>query len=167
MVYHVYDHVYYKVLTIVVCDMQSKDIKVQRLMRIKLNEMMFKNGFPKLNFKGLTTHKPIGAIKIIYGYGDLFVRMVDKGYTFLFHWSHSLEKHTKQLIKHELQDEHKALCHQYKNANHLWMLIIITLSFVPSGFLLWLLIRQVSTSLAIDLAFGIFESDNREVSWSI
>jgi hypothetical protein len=41
---------------------------------------------------------------------------MDKECTCLFHWSHSLDKHTKQLIKLELQDEHKALCHQYKNA---------------------------------------------------
>jgi hypothetical protein len=45
--------------------------------------------------------------------------MVDKEHTYLFHWNHSLDKHTKQLIKPKLQDEHKALCHQYKNAKSL------------------------------------------------
>jgi hypothetical protein len=32
MAYHVYDHVYYKMLTIVVCDMQSEDTEVRQLM---------------------------------------------------------------------------------------------------------------------------------------
>jgi len=66
-----------------------------------------------------------------------------------------------------LQDEHKALCHQYKNANCLQMLIVIMLSFVPNGYHLGLLLRHVSTSLAIGLVFSIFKSNNGEVSWSM
>ena len=34
-----------------------------------------------------------------------------------FHWKQSLEKHTKLYIKHELQDQHKHLCLQYRNAS--------------------------------------------------
>ncbi len=52
MVYHVYNSTYYKMLTIVVCDMHSKDTKVQGLMWIKLNETILKHGFPKPNLKG-------------------------------------------------------------------------------------------------------------------
>jgi hypothetical protein len=37
--------------------------------------------------------------------------MVDKKRTNLFHWIESYDKHTKQLIKLELQDEHKVFCH--------------------------------------------------------
>ncbi len=51
MACHVYDRVYCKMLTIVVCDMQYEDIKVQQLMCKKLNEMMLKHGFLKPNFK--------------------------------------------------------------------------------------------------------------------
>ncbi len=58
-------------------------------------------------------------VKIVYGSGDPFVKMVDKECTCLFHWTQSLDKHTKQLITPKLQDEHKALCHQYKNATSL------------------------------------------------
>jgi hypothetical protein len=62
--------------------------------------------------------------------------MVDKEHNNLFHWSYSFDKHTKQLIKHELQNECKALCHQYKSAKllanagnhyapiHSWWLLI-------------------------------------------
>ncbi len=42
--------------------------------------------------------------------------MVDKECTCLFHWSYSFNKHTKKLIRLELQYEHKTFCHQYKNA---------------------------------------------------
>jgi hypothetical protein len=45
--------------------------------------------------------------------------MVDKEHTCLFHWAQSFDKHTKQLIRPKLQDEHKAFCHQYKNATFL------------------------------------------------
>jgi hypothetical protein len=55
-------------------------------------------------------------VRIVYGSGDPSIKMVDKERTCLFHWTQSLDKHTKQLIRPELQDEHKALCHQYKNA---------------------------------------------------
>jgi hypothetical protein len=35
------------------------------------------------------------AIKVVYGFGDATVRMVDKEWTCLFHWTQSLDKHTK------------------------------------------------------------------------
>jgi hypothetical protein len=52
MACHVYDPTYYKVMTIVICDIQSEDTEVQQIMWIKYNETMLKNRFPKLNFKG-------------------------------------------------------------------------------------------------------------------
>jgi hypothetical protein len=52
MAYHVYDPTYYKGMTIVICDMQSKDTETQQIMWAKLNETMLKHRFPKLNFKG-------------------------------------------------------------------------------------------------------------------
>jgi hypothetical protein len=52
MACHVYNLLYCKVLTIAVCDMYFKDIEVQQLMWIKLNETMLKHEFPKPNFKG-------------------------------------------------------------------------------------------------------------------
>jgi hypothetical protein len=88
-------------------------------MLTKLNEMMLRHEFPKPNFKGFMANNAQAnwnVVKIVYGFQDPSIRMVDKEHTCLFHWNHSLNKHTKQLIKLELQDEHKAFCHQYKNA---------------------------------------------------
>jgi hypothetical protein len=42
--------------------------------------------------------------------------MVDKERTCLFHWTQSLEKHTKADIRQDLQYQHRVLCQQYKNA---------------------------------------------------
>jgi hypothetical protein len=88
----------------------------------KFNETMLKHEFPKLDLKGFmadNTQANWNAIKIVYGSGDTYVRMIDKECTCLFLWTQSFDKHTKQLIKPELQDEHKVLCHQYKNATSL------------------------------------------------
>jgi hypothetical protein len=45
--------------------------------------------------------------------------MVDKEDTYLFHWTQSFDNHTKQLIRLELQNEHKVFWHKYKNATSL------------------------------------------------
>jgi hypothetical protein len=52
LVIHVYDIPYSKGMTIIVCDMQSKNTKVQQVMWTKLNDMMLRHGFPKPNSKG-------------------------------------------------------------------------------------------------------------------
>jgi hypothetical protein len=88
MACHVYNLVYCKVLIIVVCDMQSKDIKAQRLMWTKLNETMLKHGFLKSNFKGFIidiSQTNWNIITIVYGFRDPSVGMVDKECTYLFH----------------------------------------------------------------------------------
>jgi hypothetical protein len=102
MACHVYDFVYYKVLTILVCDMQFEDIKTQRFMWTKLIEMMLKHRFPKPNFKEFMVDNAQAnwnVIKIVYGLRDPYVRMVDKEHTYLFHWIESFNKHTEQMIK--------------------------------------------------------------------
>jgi hypothetical protein len=96
----------------------------------KLNETMLKHGFPKPNLKGLMVENAQAnwnIARIVYGLGKPFVRMVDKECTCLFHWSHSLNKHTKQVIKPKLKDEHKALCISTRMQNPLGMLTIIVL----------------------------------------
>jgi hypothetical protein len=52
MVCHMYYASYCKVMTIVVCVIQSKDTVVQCIMWRKLNKVMKKNGMEKPNFKG-------------------------------------------------------------------------------------------------------------------
>ncbi len=48
---HVYDSFYYKVMTIAICDMQSKDLEAQWVMWWNLNKVMVNNGVPNPNFK--------------------------------------------------------------------------------------------------------------------
>jgi len=70
MACHVYDFVYYKVLTILVCDMQFEDTKTQRFMWTKIIEMMLKHRFPKPNFKEFMVDNAQAnwnVIKIVYG----------------------------------------------------------------------------------------------------
>jgi hypothetical protein len=47
-----YDVAYCKVMTIALCDMQSKDMKVQCIMWRELNDLMRKNSMENPNFKG-------------------------------------------------------------------------------------------------------------------
>ncbi len=89
MTCHVYDSAYCKVMTIVVCDMQFEDTEAQQIMWPKFNDIMQKHGFPKPNFKGFmvdNTQANWNVMRIIYGSGDPFMRMIDKEYTCLFHW---------------------------------------------------------------------------------
>jgi hypothetical protein len=54
----------------------------------KLNETMLKHEFPKPNFKGFmanNTQAKWNVVKIVYGFKDPFVMMVDKEHTHLFH----------------------------------------------------------------------------------
>ncbi len=53
MTYSMYNLAYCKVMTIVFCTIQFKDIEAQQIMWTKLNDTMLKHEFPKLNFKGL------------------------------------------------------------------------------------------------------------------
>jgi hypothetical protein len=118
MVCHVYNSAYCKVMTIVICDMQSKGLEVQQVMWTKLNDTMLKHMFLKSNFKGFTVDNAQAnwnMVIIVYGLGDPFMRMVDKESTCLFHLIQSLDRCTNQLIEPKLQDQYITLCHQYKS----------------------------------------------------
>jgi len=101
---HVYNFVYCKVIIITICDMQSKDIKAQKLMWKKLNETMLKHRLTKLNegFMVDNTQANWNFVKIVYGFKDLSIMMVDTKCTCLFHWIWLFNRHTKQLIKLDL-----------------------------------------------------------------
>ena len=80
---------------------------------------MARHSIPNPHFKGFmadSTQANWNAIRIVYGNGDLKVPMEGHERTCYFHWTQSLEKHTKQYIKDELQDQHKRLCLQYRDA---------------------------------------------------
>jgi hypothetical protein len=50
------------------------------------------------------------AVWVIYGSSDAAIPMKDQERTCLFHWTQSLEKHTKADIRADLQDQHRLLC---------------------------------------------------------
>jgi hypothetical protein len=119
MACHVYDSTYCRVMTIAVCDMQSEDVAAQSVVWKNLNAVMAGHGVHDVNFKGFmadSAQANWNAIRMIYGSGDAAEKMVDKERTCLFHWTQSLEKHTKADIRQDLQAQHRKLCQQYKNA---------------------------------------------------
>jgi hypothetical protein len=106
---HVYDSAYYRVMTIVVCDMHSEDAAAQSVLWKNLNDVMAKYGIPEPKFKGFiadSAQTNWNAIRVIYGSGDATIPMKDQESTCLFHSTQSLEKHTKADIRADLQDQH-------------------------------------------------------------
>jgi len=81
MAYHIYDAIYYKVMTITICDMQSKDTEAQCILWRKLNIVVEKKGLGVPIFKGFMVD---GAqanendVHVVYGIGNLIIKMVDK-----------------------------------------------------------------------------------------
>ena len=119
MACHVYDTTYCKVMTIVVCDMQSEDTQSQCLLWNALNRVMAKHGVPATNFKGFradSAQTNWNVVRQVYGTGDPKVPLQNRERTCLFHWTKSLEAHTIKLIKPTMQHQHKILCKQYKDA---------------------------------------------------
>lgn len=69
---HMYDNKYSKVLTIVCCNMQSKDGAIRPYSWKNLNSVMAKNGVSDANFKGFmadSAHANWNAVMKIYGEG--------------------------------------------------------------------------------------------------
>jgi hypothetical protein len=52
MACHVYDSTYYRVMSIVECDIQPKDATAQSVLWKNLNDVMAKHGVPEPKFKG-------------------------------------------------------------------------------------------------------------------
>ena len=106
MVCHVYNFKYCRVMTIAICDMQSKDVAAQSVVWKNLNALMAQHGVHKVNFKGFMADNAQtnwNVVRIIYGSGDACEKMVDRERTCLFHWTQSLEKHTKADTRQALQ----------------------------------------------------------------
>jgi hypothetical protein len=97
-------------MTIAVCDMQSEDVAAQSVVWKNLNVVMARHGVHSVNFKGFmadSAQANWNVVRIIYGSGDATEKMVDKERTCLFHWTQSLEKHTKADIRQDLQFQHQ------------------------------------------------------------
>lgn len=119
MACHVYDSTYCKVMTIAICDMQSEDVVAQCIFWNNLNAVVARHNILKPVFKGFMADNAQAnwnAVRMVYGSGDATVPMENQERTCLFHWTQSLEKHTKANIRPDLQDQHRLLCLQYKNA---------------------------------------------------
>ncbi len=83
---------------------------------------MVKNGVPHPNFKGFMTNNVQAnwnVLRIMYNFGDPNEPMVDKECTCYFHWTQSMDRHTKQQIESKLHEQHKTLCYECKNATSL------------------------------------------------
>jgi hypothetical protein len=94
---HMYDPIYYIMMTIVVCDMQSKYIDVQSVMWQKLNMVIVKEGVPNPNFMANGAQSKMEhVIQIVYGLDDPSKPMVGRKKTYYFHWSQLMDKHTKK-----------------------------------------------------------------------
>lgn len=120
MACHVYDGTFQRILTIACCDFQSEDKDAQVLFWQNLNNVMGRHGIPLPYFKGFmadSAQANWNAVRIVYGTGDPKVPLQGRERTCAFHWSQSLEKHTRLYISHDKQDQHRHLCLQYKNAS--------------------------------------------------
>ena len=119
MACHVYDVTYQCVMTIACYDFQSKDKDVQIIFWKNVNHVIARHGVLLPQFQGFmadSAQANWNAIQIVYGSGDPKVPMLGQEHICYFHWIQSLEKHIKQYIKHNLQDQYKHLCLQYRNA---------------------------------------------------
>jgi hypothetical protein len=88
MACHVYDSTYCQVMTVVVYDMQSKDVAAQNILWKNLNAVMAKHGMSKSKFKRFmvdSAHANWNALKVIYGSGDTTIPMMDRERTCFFH----------------------------------------------------------------------------------
>ena len=114
---HVYDPVFCKVMTICVCDMMCKMADAQEQMWLSMINLLGRHGVENVNFKGFmadSAQANFNAVRKIFGSGDRSIPMEGKERTCQFHWSMALDRHTRQLIKNELQARHIELCNDYR-----------------------------------------------------
>ena len=105
MACHVYDATYQLVMIIVCYNFQSEDKNAQIIISKNLNHVMAWHGIPLPQFQGFmddSAQANSNPIQIVYSGGDPKVPMLSREQTCYFHWSQSLEKHTKQYIKDDL-----------------------------------------------------------------
>ena len=119
MACHVYDSSYCCIMTIAYSDMQSEDCAAQIMFWKNLNSVLAQSGVSKTNFKGFmadSAQANWNAVRVVYGSSNIAEPMENRERTYLFHWTQSMEKHTVTNIRSDLQDQHRLLCKQYKNA---------------------------------------------------
>jgi hypothetical protein len=113
---HVYDPDYCSVMTIAVCDMQLEMADAQERVWLSSLAVMEKHGMSNVNFKGFmcdSAQANFNVVRVVFGSGVPTIPMENRERTCLFHWKMALERHTKQLIRSDLQVEHIRLCQEY------------------------------------------------------
>ena len=82
-----------------------------------IDVVMEKHGVTDVNFAGFIVDNAqanFNVVREVFGSGEKTQPMLGRERTCQFHWSQTLERHTKQLIKPELQEVHRRLCHEYR-----------------------------------------------------
>ncbi len=87
---HVYDMTYYKVLIIIICDMQFDDLDSQVFMRSSLTRLVKKVGrIENVNFKGFMANDAqtnFNAMRRMFGFGDPTIPMIGRERICFMHW---------------------------------------------------------------------------------
>ena len=167
MAAHVYDETYQQVMTISCCDFQSEDKDVQVLFYQNFNHVIAQHGIPHPTFIGFiadSAQANWNIVRIVYEFGDPKVPMEGCERTCFFHWKQSLEKHTKSYIKHELHDQYRHLCLEYRNASSMEEAETRYLAIKLGGRHRIVQVRTVSNTSSSGLLFGIFATFNGVVS---
>lgn len=89
---------------------------------VKIEQGDVEKGVINANFKGFmakNVQAKLNIIQIMYDNGDPNEPMVNREGTCYFHYTQSMDIHTKQQIKLEMCEQHKTLCYEYKNATSL------------------------------------------------
>ena len=95
---HIYDPIHCKVMTICVCDMKSESLEHQKQMWRSMLAIMEKHGILNVNFYGFmadSAQANFNAVREIFGSRDKSQPMENKERTCLFHWTMTLDRHTK------------------------------------------------------------------------
>ena len=104
-------------MTIVVCDMMCEMAEAQEQMWLSMLAILKEHGLMDVNFKGFMAHSAQANFNVgrkIFGSSNKNIPMPNKERTCQFHWTMALDRHTKQLIKLELQSRHIELCYEYQ-----------------------------------------------------
>ena len=88
MACHVYDSLYCRVITIVVCNIQLEDVVAQSVFWKNMNDVMAKHSILEPKFKGFmasSTQANLNAVRAIYGRSNATIPMKDQERTCLFY----------------------------------------------------------------------------------
>ena len=83
--------------------------------------LLSRYGVKNVNFKGFmadSAQANFNVVRKIFGSGNRSIPMKGKERTCQFHWSMALDRHTRQLIKPELQARHIEPCNDYRKCRN-------------------------------------------------